>query len=221
MTRFIARVDDVGQAVDQTQRDVGLEYFWSWWKAGGWGEYPIYLGVVPAAVGPVEIEMLLELERTTKAKVCLHGWDHHPHALRLDDLSLAQVPFQDARVVIPPYNQYDSLTFQAMKELGLNVLLGGFDGEHHELGPRPKLVNGILHLSAERELYAHSYRLIETVGKIDDPGYPRQLVLHLRWDEGRLDTVGNLRAALADRMVAVDEAWPESPTPPREKGVVG
>lgn len=222
MTRFIVRVDDVGQALDQSKPDVGLEYFLSWWKAGGWGEHPIYLGVVPAALGPIELDVLRSVVRDSEARICLHGWDHAERVLTRVDIERAREVFGFANCVIPPYNRYDLPAYEGVIHPAEKpVLFGGFDGTDHSFGPAPRVVNGWLHLSADERLYARCYQLVEPVGKIEDPGYPLQVVLHLRWDAERLHAVGNLCAALADRMVAVDAAWPDTNEPPQTKELAG
>lgn len=215
MTKFIVRVDDVGQALEQSEPDVDLAYFKEWWAAGRWGEagVPIYLGVVPARLSQTDLDYLYELETTTGAELCIHGWDHADRILWPRDVMLARSILPRARCVIPPYNKYDERTIEATGQLSYAcrkaVLFGGFDGENHRFGEAPTMVGNTLHLSATRELYAHSYVLAEHVELVSDPGYPLVLTLHHRWDAGKwLDGVGKLREALDGRTVAVDKAAP-------------
>lgn len=209
MTRFIVRVDDVGQSPEQWRSDVRLSYFLQWWEAGGWGDGPVYLGVVPKAVGATEIELLHELEETTGAEVCLHGWDHHPHELTAEDIDRASEVFPEARCVIPPYNRYGA---EAIERTGLlappTVLFGGLPGEDHDYGSAPAVLGAVLHLSADRRLYHHSYQLAGRLDDIEDPGHPLVITLHHRWDGGHLAGVGELRRALEGRLATVDEARP-------------
>jgi hypothetical protein len=66
----------------------------------------------------------------------------------------------------------------------------------------------VLHLSADRRLYHHSYRLTARIDEIEDPGYPVVITLHHRWDGAHLSGVGALRRALDGRLASVDEARP-------------
>lgn len=209
MTRFILRCDDCGQALDQSKPDIGLEYFWRWWNAGGWGDEPIYLGVVPGVLGERELDMLLDLESRTEAVVSIHGWMHDQRILMPEDLVQAKARFPKSNTCIPPYNQYDERTIEGMREWDMPVLFGGFDGEHHNYGEAPKVIGNVLHLSARRDLYARCYQLVDVVDKVEDMGYPLQMTLHLRWDSGTMNGVGPLRKALSGKMTTTDECWPE------------
>lgn len=216
MTRFIMRVDDVGQAPEQHKPDRGLAFFRSWWDAGGWGEEPIYLGVVPGILSPVEMDMLFHIEDTTEATLSVHGWDHAKQILQSSDISRALDVMPRARTVIPPFNLYDENTIRYLgRRIERPVLLGGFHEANaagreadHPYGPAPVVVDGVLHLSAGWLLYEHCYRMVEAVESFPDPGYPVVVTAHLRWDIDFFPGVRALREALAGRLVSVDEAWP-------------
>lgn len=209
MTKFILRVDDIGQDLDQSHEDENLAYFWKWWNAGGWGDEPIYLGVVPLFTTHKTREVLLELEEKTDAVICLHGWDHHPHKLLPEDLTKGQALFPKANCIIPPFNDYDGTVFSTLeKEFKDPVLFGGLPTQHHAFGDAPTMIGSILHLSAQPDLYTHSYRLVDLVQDFPDPGYPVVITLHHRWDCNFLDGVGKLRKALEGLLVSVDAARP-------------
>lgn len=215
MTKFIMRVDDVGQAPEQHKPDVGLEFFKSWWNAGGWGEHPIYLGVVPAMLGPDELEWLLQLERSTKAVLCIHGWAHDKRTLEPDDIRRAREVLPLAQCVIPPYNMYDARTMAAMRSMLDPVLFGGHHEPNsrgreadHPHGRRPVLVNGVLHLSTEWTLYEHCYIMVERVYALKDrySTHPLVVTAHPRWDVDFFGGVRELREALGDSLTTVEEA---------------
>jgi hypothetical protein len=212
MTRFILRVDDVGQIPEpQHIPDRGLNWFRRWWDAGEWGEEPVYLGVVPANIEYDEKEWLLRLEETTGAEIALHGWDHSAGYLTAKDIILAHKVFPAARAVIPPYNLYKAETLHATGTLspGRGVLFGGIPSHgHHTFGPAPTVTQGVLHLAAHEALYLHSYRMIDAIEEMPDPGYPVVVTCHHRWDRDFLDGVKRLRNALKNRLVTVEEAWP-------------
>jgi len=208
VTKFIIRVDDVGQALDQTQADSGLLLFRKWWEAGRWDGLPIYLGVVPTFLDDEAKEWLRDnLHRP--AEIALHGWDHVKQVLTELDVERGRAVFPDSRCVIPPYNLYDERTVKACNGM---VLFGGFDGEHHNYGPDPIMVENCLHLPADRKLYSHAYRLVRLFDHDIENGLDyehefRVITLHHRWDAGFLDGVGRLRDAIADRLATVDEVY--------------
>lgn len=226
MPKFILRVDDVGQAVNQTKPDVGLEYFRRWWDAGGWAGLPVYLGVVVEPLGlagsPVAARVFgcpsdpessygwLSAHIRPPAEIALHGYRHKDKPLDLEEIYLAEESFPDARCVIPPYNKYNDATFDAMRQTGKTVLFGGFNGEHHNYGEAPRIVDGVLHLSADRTLYQHSYIVAQTAKIKIDHGtsdHPLVITLHHRWDEKFFDGVRRLRDLVADKLTTVEEAW--------------
>lgn len=225
--RFIVRVDDVGQRWENQQKvDHGLREFFQWWDAGGWGEEPIYLGVVPAGLDiDYELGMLKELEVITKAELCIHGWDHARQRLTPAHIGRARAALPNARCVTPPFNLYDGATVDAMAILGDEpVLFGGLlevpgvRAADHAYGPRPLLLGNVLHLAAEPALYKRAHELVDVVRDYPDPGYPLVITLHTRWDlnpEHPLEAVGALRKALAGRMASVDEARAYAANPPK------
>lgn len=212
--RFIIRVDDVGQGLDQSERDVGLTMFRKWMDAWGTPDEPIYLGVVPASLGWYEHEYLLDLEANTGAVISLHGYDHADQVLTPEHIEMASHYFPKARHVIPPYNKYDEQTLGGVWCLAQDgkpgVIFGGFDGEHHNFGLRPYMPsNRVLHLNAPRLLYARCYQLAQITSSPLSPvdmGYPFVVTLHWRWDWDFLDGVTKLRKLLEGRMVSTDEA---------------
>lgn len=209
--RFIVRVDDVGQAEIQSQRDAGMATFAKWWEP--WRGLPVYCGVVPAGLTADEFAWI---EANIPAPcIAIHGWDHAQRCLTPDDVARAVQVLPEARVVIPPYNLYDAETVRAIDchIKGTPVLLGGFGGKDHPYGEAPRQVGvRTFHISALHVLYDRSYRLAD----IMDPAnltdslpcvdYPLQVVLHHRWDIGNLDGVKRLRDFIADKMVSVDMA---------------
>lgn len=231
MPEFIIRVDDVGQAVNQQEPDVGLEGFRRWWDAGGWAGLPVYLGVVVAPLGKWALEDYDRFEPVLgggphdwlrdhvkpPAEIALHGWDHRDRPLGLEDIRLSEESFGKARCIIPPHNKYDFATVDAMVETGKTILFGGFDGEHHNHGPAPKIVDGVLHLSAEKSLYDCSFRIADFLGTATSQNcpsvdWPLIITLHWRWDAGckdagAMDGVRRLRDLVADKLTTVDEAW--------------
>jgi hypothetical protein len=221
--RLVLRVDDVGQDVDQSRPDRGLRAFLRWWDAGDWSGLPAVLAVVPAALDGAAWRALHGLAAVPGVGLALHGWDHAPGVLTPDDVRLGALAFAGnglpvPRAVVPPDNRYNALTLAATRLLhDRPVLLGGFDGEHHDHGEAPRVVDGVLHLSADRGLYAHAYAVADALGKGEAfaPGsgerpWPRVLTLHHRWDlsqPGFLSGVRRLRDLVADRLVGLDEAW--------------
>lgn len=205
--RFIVRVDDVGQSLEQHERDARLEHFRKWLNAWGTLDEPIYLGVVPTFCDPYAIGYLAGLSRGVR--IALHGYNHWNQVLTPEHIEMASHYFPQSRWVIPPYNAYDEQTIAATWCLAQSgqrpVLFGGFNDEHHHYGEAPCIKYGVLHLSARRDLYSHSYRLIEAVAKIEDPGYPLQIVLHWRWDAPFLSGVTKLHKALEGRLASTDE----------------
>lgn len=219
MPKFILRVDDVGQALDQSQPDVGLKQFRKWWSRGNWNDIPIYLGVVPACLaGDGEAlgflnDICINDRRPRGAELCLHGWDHAKQTLTQDHVFKAMEAFPSARCVIPPYNNYDEETVKAVSLIADDpVLFGGFNREHHQYGNGPCLTRGVLHLSACRELYSHSYLVADFLKNVLDQkwptvDYPLVITLHHRWDHGFLDGVRRLRDLVAEHVVTVDTAF--------------
>lgn len=215
--RFVLRVDDIGQAPLQFQPDKELKYFRRWWDAGGWGDLPVYLGVVPAVLGELERNMLLQLEDTTGAEICLHGWDHGDRMLSRNDIHLATKAFPAARCVIPPYNKSDEATVAAMEEFGLRVLFGGFHGEHYQLGLEIGMIGKVLFLPASRDLYDRSYVVANLVdvwgatsgGPWEGSNVPLVITLHHRWDTNFLEGVRRLRDLVAPHLITVDEVLRE------------
>lgn len=209
--RFVVVVHDVGQAEDQSQPDVGLEFLRRWWDAGGWTDEPIYLAAVPAAMGEPERQMLRDMERDTGARICLHGWDHHPHELSREDIERAHEVFPTSMSVCPPYLRYNHDSLLATERV-LNwgaTFFGGFYGQHQHYRDEPYFVNDVLHLPAREELYRHSYRMVEYIEQAGDPGYPLVVNVHNRWDAANLKGVGELRRALQGKLITVEEAWRE------------
>lgn len=221
MPKFILRVDDVGQAVDQSKPDVGLEYFRRWWDAGGWEGLPVYLGVVAGTLGEREIDVLNVLTSSGRmdcpTKLCSHGWSHRDETLTSEEIFKSS-DILPTVYVIPPYNKYDSDTIKAVAllhdESGEQpVLFGGFNGEHHPYGEAPRIVDGVLHLSAERALYQHAYQVAEAIEMgYGTDAWPMVITLHHRWDANFLDGVRRLRDLVADKLTTVDEAfkWAET-----------
>jgi len=209
MSQFVVVVHDVGQCPEpQSEPDRALSYFRSWWEAGGWTDEPIYLAAVPGVMGDKERGILIDHCRGTNARVCLHGWDHKRGKLGHGDLSAALAVFPDARTVCPPYFEYDDGTYEAMASLGLRVIFGGLNGEHHQHGTMPTRVGAdgsIMHYSAMPWLYAHSYRMVGAVRNAADLSYPLVVNVHHRWDAVSLSGVARLREALAGRIVALEE----------------
>jgi hypothetical protein len=221
--RLVCRVDDVGQDVDQSQPDRGLRSFLRWWDAGGWAGLPVVLAVVPAALDEAAWLALHGLAAVPGVELALHGWDHAPGVLTPDHVRWGARAMAErglpVRAVVPPDNRYNALTLAAVRLLADRpVLLGGFRGEHHDYGERPKVVDGVLHLSAFRDLYAHAYLLaarvaeereLEDAGMVaaGEPGWPEVLTLHHRWDAEFLPGVRRLRDLVADSLVGLDEAW--------------
>lgn len=212
--KFILRIDDVGQALDQSQPDYDLKYFREWWTAGGWGDQPIYLGVVPAVMRRRELEYLYEIVYGSKAVICLHGWDHAREILTRESIRRGSEMFPSARHVIPPYNLYDRATIDAIEEFLVQpkerppVIFGGFHGEDHHYGDFPKMIGNVLHLSAIRILYARSYQIIEALDKVAGYPYPQVITLHHRWEQNFLPAVGELRQRLDGLLVSTDEIQP-------------
>lgn len=211
--RFIVRVDDVGQALVQKNLDVGLEQFRRWLAAWGEVDEPMYLGVVTGQLTDRELEMLFYIESHSQVVLCIHGHTHAPAALSPDEIVDSLRVLRGAKHFIAPYNQYNEETLAACWQktptwMTDPVFFGGFDGDHHSYGEAPCVVDGVLHLSAHNDLYAHSYRLVDMVEKMDDPGYPLVVTLHHRWDANALDGVTRLHEALRGRIVSTAEAWP-------------
>jgi hypothetical protein len=219
--RLHLRCDDVGQDVTQSQPDRGLRSFLRWWDAGGWAGLPAVLAVVPAALDEVAWRALHGLAAVPGVELALHGWDHAPGPLTPEHVRRGARAFADhgfpvPRCQIPPDNRYSPVTLAATRLLhDRPVLLGGFQGEHHDYGERPAVVDGVLHLSADRELYAHAYRVADGLDEMgwlaSDPWpHPRVLTLHHRWDLAGPDFPGGLRrlrGLVAGSLVGLDEAW--------------
>lgn len=207
--RFVLRVDDVGQALRQSEPDRNLGYFKLWWRTGRWEGLPIYLGVVPAVCGEAERDWLRK--NVPPSQVALHGWDHSDEPLSVQHVAMASDCFPESRVVVPPYNKYDERTLVGVRRLlpPSPVLLGGFDGEHHPYGEYPTLVAGVLHLSADPRLYARCYQLVPTVKALlaspTEEGRVLQIVLHHRWDAETMEGVRPFRDLVGPHLVSVDE----------------
>jgi hypothetical protein len=225
--RLVLRVDDVAQDVTQAEPDRGLRTFLRWWDAGGWAGLPAVLGVVPAALDADAWRALHGLAAVPGVELALHGWDHAPGPLTPEHVRRGARAFADhgfpvPRCQIPPDNKYSPVTLAAVRLLhDRPVLLGGFQGEHHDYGLAPRVVDGVLHLAASRTLYAHAYRLADAISgmpeprvhlwnSMDEPECPRVLTLHHRWDVAGPDFPGGLRRLrdlVADSLVGLDEAW--------------
>jgi hypothetical protein len=212
--KFIIRVDDVGQLPDQSKPDRGLEYFFSWFKAGAWDRVPMYLGVVPADLTDDEIKTLYDHTDKHGGEVCIHGWDHAHEVLSREAITKAADKLSiggSVRCVIPPFNKYDEATVKAMWDLlGKDaVLFGGLEEDRRVLnvGDTPTVVNGVLHLPADELLYGHSYKLRATVTESSQRPFPRVVTLHHRWDHADVKQCRAVRDAVHGRTVTVDHAW--------------
>lgn len=207
MNRFIVRVDDVGQAVDQSQPDIGLAYFIEWLNAGSWWpNVRLHLGVVPGVMSSEDIASLKNIARKHSWELCIHGWNHSQCALSSDHIESARDRLGETHCVIPPYNMYDEDTLSACARLLEDpVLLGGFDGEDHEYGIKPALVRGVAHFSADKRLYDRCYRLAPLIETLPAADYPLMVTLHHRWDAMTLNGAGELAKALAHHTINARE----------------
>lgn len=210
--KFILRVDDVGQDLDQSKSDKQLSRFRKWWSVGKWEGVPIYLGVVPAFCGEWERGWLSDL--LPSSHIALHGWDHAHAMLREPDIRKASDVFPTSQVVIPPYNLYDGETVEGIaKVLGpQSTLLGGFDGDHHRYGCLPVRVplrmGDVLHVSANPKYYARCYQLVNTVEHTIDRVESEkmiQVVLHHRWDVEFLEGVRELREVIGPHLIRIED----------------
>jgi hypothetical protein len=212
-TKFLVRVDDVGQAEIQANPDRGMELFARWYDP--WRGLPVYFGVVPAGLTASEFSWI---DHNIPAQyLAIHGWDHARGPLSVGHIARAVAVLPEARVVIPPYNSYDAETVRAMDVhiAGTPVLLGGFPRDHHNYGDAPKRIGArTIHVSATRNLYDRCYQLADSIPSMLLPAvdYPLQIVLHHRWDVKNLDGVKRLRDVIADRMVTIDDVarWVEA-----------
>lgn len=214
--KFILRIDDVGQDLDQTQPDKGLRYFMDWFTKGGWQGLPVYLGVVPSFLDMEAILTLRDLQQEG-AIISLHGWNHEKQPLTPDHIRRAVEIFPAADSVIPPYNMYDVATVTGMDlhmPPGAKCLFGGMVNDHHQHGTKPKWVSAdVLHLNAACKLYARSWDAANAVNSIfkgAEPGanHPLVITLHHRWEHQAVGASAGLREMIHNCLVPWRHAMP-------------
>lgn len=202
--RCIVRVDDVGQAVKQDDRDDMLRGFSEWYHC--WKGTPLYCAAVPGSMEKAEIRRLYDM--VPKEFVAVHGWSHAREPLTRSQIARCLDALDSPSVVVPPYNLYNRSTLQACAELIKGpVLLGGFDGADHPYGREPCYAEGVLHVSADGRLYDKSGDLADALElNVPTADYPLLVVLHWRWDVGAKQSPERLARLLRPWMVTVEDA---------------
>lgn len=203
---ILARVDDVGRRpgdAPEAGTDGRLEYFERW--RASWGQWPAVYGVVPAWIHADKADWLTANLAPGEA-LAVHGIDHKRGALpAVDQFVAARKWLGGSTALVPPFNDCPAQMLDNWRMAGGEVVLGGFDREHHQLGPAPCMARGLFHVPAHPRLYGRATELMQrvTAREVDEP-YPVCLTLHVPWDE-HLSAVQALGATLLPHLASLDD----------------
>lgn len=197
---ILLRVDDVcrkpgDSPTNGTDRD--LEYFRKWERESGLIGVPAIYGVVPDWLSGAGYWYLQR--NFAGDQLAVHGFDHAEGAIVTQSkMSVARKLLQSPSY-IPPFNIYTVETLIDWRIAGGGYFLGGFDGEHHQWGHQPKMVEGLIHLPACKFLYGHATEILPNLPTLAD--FPLVLTLHVPWDSP--SEVYKLVSLIRDRIVSL------------------
>jgi peptidoglycan/xylan/chitin deacetylase (PgdA/CDA1 family) len=143
--RIIIRVDDIQDFNYSNHQQRVLRFHLE-------NKIPIILGVIPTRFGFDEqlIQLITRGSREGLFKIAIHGWKHESmrglslseqiRHLRQGKNTLENLGLE-TRVLIPPLNEFDNNTLQAMKENDLTVISSAT-----YYGDEPGIREGIMHI---------------------------------------------------------------------------
>ncbi|TDB37654.1 MAG: DUF2334 domain-containing protein [Actinobacteria bacterium] len=232
---------DMERALFEAARDVRGGILVGVIPFGGSSAYPSSLEDAPTSAGfsDAKLELLREYASRGTVEIAVHGFNHSNNAASGPKAELAGLPESSQSVLlalgmarlesalgsevtafIPPYNQYDEHTLQALAGSGYTLLSAGMGGPIHPdsnltylpRGPQPSraeqvvaaaLANG--HTDATVIMTLHEYDF-ETAGAKD--GASRMLVGELADSLKRMDGLDGVRFIATSELLEAEDLSP-------------
>ena len=184
---IILRIDDVGRlSHDPPEKgsDPDLIYFEQWRSEAGLVNLPVVYAATPLWIHERGLHLLSNLQGEELSAV--HGYTHDRGVQpTLTEMKRAGFLFRSL-CYVPPFNDYTLETVNNWGLAGGKYFLGGWPGDHHDLGDKPVLTNGVIHLPACPLLYGTACDLLRSgraVCQRTTGNQPLVLTLHLPWDQ--------------------------------------